>query len=347
MARTKTQTYIYWVDLYRCEDPDYDTWDVDSYIAVFEAPKDKLPALGWSVHGVRQFVPSDFEGYYPIIQRIRGGIIVPQGTRPVSYEDLLLEYRLTISHRPTPDFDINCGYIPSSEGSEPHYSEMPTASTIPQPLSSSWTFEESSSLTPCAMLGCMDALLTPVSAIGVSELDASSSFEASASAECELQDRVLCDTQATATYTVGPFWVVEGFACCTPAAAYVDLELTLDINGTTSTDTPADNPYPVDQTIVLEGMSFTYPGIGPLNAIVFDSLYPKRACLVGGVSTLEVEGVFGGGTATRTMLYNPAASDITYGGRAAFINPIAGDLSCYLVTKITLTIDDCTESSSG
>jgi hypothetical protein len=94
-------------------------------------------------------------------------------------------------------------------------------------------------------------------------------------------------------------------------------------------------------------MTFTYPGVGPLNAIVFLSEHPRRDCLIGGVSSIEVSGTFGGSTDTRTLLYNPTASDITYGGDAAFINPIAGDLTCSFIDTITITINPCESSSSG
>jgi len=154
-------------------------------------------------------------------------------------------------------------------------------------------------------------------------------------------------TLVSATEIIPGVWLAQGYVCCVPASKYVDLDIMADIGDVQTSCTPSDNPHPVDQETTVTGLSFGYPSEGPLDAIVFLSEYPKRCCLTNGVSTLVAYGVFNGESSSRTLQYSDAISDITYGGKAAFINAIPGDADCTLVSSLVMTIEDCSCSSSG
>jgi hypothetical protein len=122
------------------------------------------------------------------------------------------------------------------------------------------------------------------------------------------------------------------------------LEVTANINGILSQDTPEPNGFPVNEVAEAIGWDdfdfVTAPG--PLVAIIFDSDWPKKSCLTSGVTTIEVDGTFGGLPASRVLTYSEFISDAVYGGRPTFVNPIGGvDTSVSDISQIAVFLDDC------
>ena len=80
-----SQTIAYWVDLYTCKAPDFNTWEIDSFVAYIEFPRERRLKLGWNVLDDNVvFQKLEDDGTFttvevPVIQHVRGSIFIPKG----------------------------------------------------------------------------------------------------------------------------------------------------------------------------------------------------------------------------------------------------------------------------
>ena len=187
-----SQRTAYWMDMYRCEGPDFGHYNVDSYISFIQIGVDEAsgrrvgdtpPKLGWSKAGeIIYTLDSGASVIKDVTQRARGGIYVEQST-PVNQVIRLLEaYWTNIDDRPPFEYDIDC-VASSSSVSEISISETVISSSLVF-YSSSSIVESSSSIVESSATESLPSGYDSSSLAGISDSStvAGSSLEESSSA---------------------------------------------------------------------------------------------------------------------------------------------------------------------
>ena len=111
------QTIAYWVDLYTCRAPDFNTWEIDSYVSYIEFPRERRMNLGWNLLPKDQNVVYEVVGEdgdiitveIPVVQRVRGSLFMPPGFPSRQVVQQLGFYRNNIAPRPPAYIDVLCG----------------------------------------------------------------------------------------------------------------------------------------------------------------------------------------------------------------------------------------------
>jgi len=141
------QRTAYWVDMYRCQPPTFDRYDVDSYISFIEIGVDEVtgrrvgerpPKTGWQYSGeITYRLSNESTRTFPVIKRVRGGIFIEPDVPVNSVASLLSVYSQDIADRPHYFFDNGCEAASSA-------SEI--SAEEPSVIASSYTAPDSSGI---------------------------------------------------------------------------------------------------------------------------------------------------------------------------------------------------------